>query len=285
MKLKFWYIDVFSAQRFKGNPAAVFFESDDLEPQIMARIANELNLSETVFLQKSSLADYKVRIFTPKVELPFAGHPTIAANFAYRNFYNINKEILTQECGVGLIEVKKKDEIYFVTQKDPQFMPLTHSRSQMAQMLGISLEEIMHYEMEKISTGIWWAVVMLRNQDSVSSVKADHEKIIEFSKKENVVGLQVFAKNSVGDAGIHIRTFAPLVGVFEDPSCGSGNGCVAAYIAKNGILEKSNYVASQGKELGRESRLFVGFDKAEDVIKNIRVGGEAVRVLEGEIEI
>lgn len=288
MKLNFWYVDVFSSERFKGNPAAVFFEADNLDEKIMAKIANELNLSETVFLQKKSdeEANYKARIFTPKTELPFAGHPTIAAAFSYKNFYNISDNEMVQECGAGLIKIDKKDSVYFVTQKDPEFKNLSCDKEMASIMLGISSGKISDLPIMKISTGIYWGVIMFDSSDSVSEVKPDYERIISFCNKEQLVGLQVFSKSKDNKTDIHVRTFAPIVGVFEDPSCGSGNGCIASYIAKYNILpNKTNYIASQGKELGRESTIYASFTKNNDKISQIKIGGNAVKVLEGSIEI
>lgn len=287
MKLNFWYVDVFSSERFKGNPAAVFFEADGLDEKIMAKIANELNLPETVFLQKNSdgKANYKARIFTPKTELPFAGHPTIAAAFSYKSFYNISDNHLVQECGAGLISVNKKDSICFVTQKDPEFLNLPYDKEFVAGMLGIKADQIVDFPLLKISTGIYWAVVMLNSSEVLSEVKPDQEKISEFSSENQLVGLQVFAKNNSAGADIRVRTFAPIVGVYEDPSCGSGNGCIASYIAKHDILNKASYVASQGRELGRESMIYVSFKKDNEKIGQIQVGGNAVKVLEGSMEI
>lgn len=286
MKLKFWYIDVFSSEKFKGNPAAVFFEAEGLDEKIMQKIANELNISETVFLLKSNndKADYRARIFTPKAELPFAGHPTIAASLAYKEFYKIKTEKLVQECGVGLIEIEKKDAVFFVKQNDPQFKIVSLSKELAAEMLGISSHEICDLPVMKISTGIWWGVFALTASDVVTRVRPNYEKIINFSAAENIVGIQIFAKTSK-DVDIHVRTFAPIVGVFEDPACGSGNGCVASYIAKNNLLDKSNYVVTQGSEVGREGRVYASFEKFGDEIKNIKIGGEAIKVLEGNIEI
>ncbi len=287
MKLNFWYIDVFSNQRFKGNPAAVFFDADGLDEKIMAQIANELNLSETVFLLKPTdkTATYKARIFTPKTELPFAGHPTIAASFAYKSFHNFAGDKLIQECGAGLIKIKKDNEIFFVTQKDPDFTELHYGKKEIAEMVALEEKDIADFQIEKISTGIPWAVIMLNSSKAVGNANPNHEKILNFSKKENLVGLQIFAKNDDAKADIHIRTFCPIVGVYEDPACGSGNGCVASYIAKHSILEKSNYIASQGRELGRESAIYASFEKINGKIQNIKIGGGAVKVLEGTINV
>jgi PhzF family phenazine biosynthesis protein len=285
MKLKFWYIDVFTAKKFSGNPAAVFFESDGLDEKIMQKIANELNISETVFLQKTSKkADYKARIFTPKRELPFAGHPTIAASFAFKKFYGISKEKLIQECGAGLIEIEQKDSVFFVRQNDPQFAEISLSKKAAAEMFGVSVDEVSDLSFMKISTGIWWGVFMLNSSKAVSRAAPNYEQIIKLSQKENLVGVQIFAKTKENPE-IHVRTFAPICGVFEDPVCGSGNGCVASYIAKNNLLEKSNYIVTQGSEVGREGRVYASFEKVGEEIKNIKIGGEAIKVLEGEIEI
>lgn len=285
MKLKFWYIDVFTAKKFSGNPAAVFFESDGLDEKIMQKIANELNISETVFLQKTSQkADYKARIFTPKRELPFAGHPTIAASFAFKKFYGISKEKLIQECGAGLIEIEQKNSVFFVRQNDPQFVEISLSKKAAAEMFGVSEDEVSDLSFMKISTGIWWGVFMLNSSKAVSSAAPNYEQIIKLSQKENLVGVQIFAKTKENPE-IHVRTFAPICGVFEDPVCGSGNGCVASYIAKNNLLKQSEYVVTQGSEIGREGRVYASFEKIAGEVKNIKIGGEAIKVLEGEIEI
>lgn len=285
MKLKFWYIDVFTAEKFKGNPAAVFFESDGLDEKIMQKIANELNISETVFLQKTDKeADYKARIFTPKRELPFAGHPTIAACFAFKEFYKISKERIIQECGAGLIEIKQKDSVIFVKQNDPQFAEISLSKKEISEMFAITENEIADSPVMKISTGIWWGIINLTSSEAVSRVSPNQEKIINLSQKENLVGVQVFAKTNEKPE-IHLRTFAPICGVFEDPVCGSGNGCVASYIAKFDLLSQKNYRVKQGGEIGREGSVYAAFDKIGGVVRNIVIGGEAVKVLQGEIEV
>lgn len=268
----------------RRNLAAVFFESDGVDDKIMQKIANELNISETVFLQKSSKADYKARIFTPKRELPFAGHPTIAAAFAFKKFYGISKEKLIQECGAGLIEIAQKNSALFVHQNDPQFGEISLSKKEAAEMFGILESDFSDLKFLKISTGIWWGVFHLTSSDAVSRTSPNFEQIIKLSQKENLVGVQVFAKTEKNPE-IHVRTFAPICGVFEDPVCGSGNGCIASFIAKNNLLINSNYVATQGKEIGREGAVYAGFERIGDEIKNIKIGGEAIKVLEGEIEI
>lgn len=235
-------------------------------------------------MQKSNNADYKARIFTPKREIPFAGHPTIAASFAFKNFYGISKEKVIQECGVGLIEIEQKNSVHFVHQNDPQFEKISLDKKSISEMLGIAENEISDLPVMKISTGIWWGVFYLNSSEAVSRVSPNYEKIIQLSQKENLVGIQVFAKTNKSPE-IHLRTFAPICGVFEDPVCGSGNGCVASYIAKNNLLEKSNYIATQGKEVGREGRIYASFEKIGSEVRNIIIGGEAIKILEGEIEI
>jgi len=286
MKLKFWYIDVFSSEKFKGNPAAVFFEADNVSSETMQKIANELNLSETVFLQQpqSSKADYKARIFTPKKELPFAGHPTIAAAFAFKKFYGNSAEKLLQECGAGLIEITQQNSVLTVKQNDPEFGEILLSKKEAALMFGVAESDISSTNFMKIYTGIWWGVFYLASSEAVSCATPNYQKIIELSQKENLVGVQIFAKtNKVPE--IHLRTFAPICGVYEDPVCGSGNGCVASYIAKHNILTNSSYTVSQGKEVGREGRVYASFNRDKDIITNIKIGGEAVKVLEGSLEI
>lgn len=289
MKLKYYHIDVFSDKKFGGNPAAVFYDCEELQDGIMQKIAAELNLSETVFIQKSEnqKADYKAKIFTPQKELPFAGHPTIAAASVFKNLFAQEKTKFIQDCGTGLIEINEKDSIFFVKQNDPIFRDIDLTKQQISEIFSLELSDISSHQAQIISTGIPWLTIELNDEKALKKATPDHKKIIEISQIEEIVGAQIFTKinqEQKSSAEIKVRTFAPIYGVYEDPACGSGNGCVASFIAKYDVLSKNHYQASQGEEVKRPSQIFASFEKIGQKVQNIMIGGRVVKMIEGIIE-
>jgi PhzF family phenazine biosynthesis protein len=286
--LNYWHIDVFADKPFRGNPAAVFFDIDENQGELMQNIAKELNLSETVFLLKPTInhADYRVRIFTPNSEVPFAGHPTIAACFAYSKKNQLTQSKFVQECQAGLIpisiESKNELEIFTMQQKNPFYEDTLITRTQIAEMLGLCDTDLAATPAEKVSTGLPWLVVSLKSIEALGRIIPNIPLIIKYSEIYQVAGINVFALSHSTEVDVRVRTFAPKVGVFEDPTCGSGNGCVAAYIAKYDLISKSEYTAEQGIEMGRGGKVYLRYHKVNNST-SIFVGGAAVKVIEGTL--
>lgn len=259
----------------------------------MQQIAREMNLSETVFLLEPTMpeADYRVRIFTPRSELPFAGHPTIAAAHAVleRCAHEAGTTLLRQECGIGIVPVEvlrsPSGTLLRMTQAAPDFRPAALARETVAQMLGCTPADLVDRPFEIVSTGVPWLVVELHRFGTISALNPDPGLIARECKVLRAAGLTVFVeRGTAGPARIRVRTFAPGEGVTEDPVCGSGNGSVAAFIArhKHPAESSGHHVAEQGIEIGRDGVVHASWERSDDSLR-IRIAGEAVVVARGQL--
>ena len=280
--LAFQQVDVFTAVPFKGNPVAVVLDGDTLSSAQMQSIAAWTNLSETTFVctPTDQRADYRLRIFTPKRELPFAGHPTIGSAHAVLR-HGLKPRVagtLVQECAKGLVDIKIDGERLFLALPEPHFRePTPQQVAAVAEGLGVMTTQIQRAAI--IDVGPEWFTVQLTSGDVVSALAPDMGKLATLSPI-GMTGVNVFGLYSRGgSADIEVRSFAPGEGVPEDPVCGSGNGCVAALVRRDGVLKTPTYVASQGRCLGRDGQVTVEFDGT-----TIWLGGQAVTCVEGVLQ-
>lgn len=297
MRLKrLWQVDAFADRIYRGNPCAVVFDAADLTKDEMQTIAAEMNLAETVFLLPPTVAgaDYRVRIFTPRSELPFAGHPTISAAFSvYESLkaagFGPLPDVLRQECGVGIIPVAVVQNgtgtEFVMTQAKPEFRALSFEREQVATALGCSADDLLDPPAEAASTGIWWMFARLGSAAAVAGARPDMAAISALCREIGITGLGAYSIGATAsDCDVKLRCFAPDEGVPEDPVTGSANGCLAALLARNGTLGPApfSYRAEQGTELGRDGRVSVTVDAAGTGPK---IGGRVVRVMTAELEV
>jgi PhzF family phenazine biosynthesis protein len=280
--LAFQQVDVFTAVRFKGNPVAVVLDGDAVSSAEMQAIAAWTNLSETTFVcaPTDPRADYRLRIFTPKSELPFAGHPTIGSAHAVlrRGCKPQTAGRLVQECGKGLVDIKIDGERLLLALPEPRFREPTPSQvAAVADGLGVVTAGIQRAAI--IDVGPVWFTVQLASGDAVSALAPDMGKLAALNPT-GITGVNVFGLYPGGvSTDLEVRSFAPGDGIPEDPVCGSGNGCVAALIRRDGVLEARTYVASQGRCLGRDGQVTVQFDAS-----TIWLGGHAVTCVEGFLQ-
>jgi PhzF family phenazine biosynthesis protein len=279
--LKFKQVDVFTDKPFLGNPVAVVIGAEDLDTAAMQRIACWTNLSETTFLLKSGIGDYRLRIFTPASELPFAGHPTIGSAHAVLQggLRPRTPGSLVQECGKGLIPLRVEGERLFFELPEPAFHDIPAEQlAALAGSLGISPREVAAGAL--IDVGPVWLTLQLSGADAVRRLRPDQARIAAATPR-GVVGVTVFGlEPQGGEAQLEVRSFAPAQGVAEDPVCGSGNGCVAALVRREGLVDGNSYVARQGRCMGRDGRVEILFDEAD----KIWVGGRSVTCIEGTLE-
>lgn len=296
MTVEFVQVDAFTHSPLYGNPAAVVFDADDIPARTMQRIAREMNLSETVFLLRPTHpeADYRVRIFTPMSELPFAGHPTVAAAHALlaRCPELANATLLRQECGIGLVPVEvlpaaSGGKLLRMTQGAPGWRDAGLPRDTLAAMLGCAASDLADTPCEVVSTGVPWLVVELSRLETISALNPDQGLIARECKRLKAAGVTVFAERGQdGPVRLRVRTFAPGEGVPEDPVCGSGNGSVAAFIArhKHAGDTSGSYVAEQGIELGRDGEVHASWERNGEALI-VRIGGEAAIVASGRLHL
>jgi len=267
--VKFKQVDVFTDKPFLGNPVAVVIGAEGLDTAAMQRIAGWTNLSETTFLLKSQIADYKLRIFSPRHELPFAGHPTIgSAHAALESGFVSRKQKLVQECGAGLIELAvEHDGTIFLKGPPPKVQPME------AKIPSIPL--LPGSKVIKVDVGPVWVIGEMADARALAALKPDMTALAEWSLSLGISGATVFAASGDSSSAIHVRSFAPAHGIPEDPVCGSGNLSVAVYV-KNRFGE--HYVARQGMQLGRDGRVSVRVAK-----DHLEIGGHAVTCVEGTL--
>lgn len=283
-RVAFQQVDVFTAVPFKGNPVAVILEGGALSTAQMQTIAGWTNLSETTFVcpPADPAADYRLRIFTPRAEIPFAGHPTIGSAHALLRHGLVPKRAghLVQECGKGLVQLRVDGERLFLALPTPAFRdPDESQRAEAAAALGVAATQIQRAAI--VDVGPVWFTVQLRDGAAVAKLEPDMAAISALTR-EPVTGLNVFGFYANGEpAAVEVRSFAPAHGVPEDPVCGSGNGCVAALIQRERLLGRSSYVASQGRCMDRDGRVEVRF--ADD--GTIWLGGHAVTCIDGTLTV
>jgi PhzF family phenazine biosynthesis protein len=279
----FRQVDVFTAVPFKGNPVAVVLDAGHLSAGQMQAIANWTNLSETTFVcpPEDTRADYRLRIFTPRSELRFAGHPTIGSAHAILR-HGIKPKTagrLTQECGAGLVSIRIDGTRLFLMLPKPALREISPSESELvAKALGITIDQLCARAI--VDVGISWLTLQLRDATAVRSLRPDMVQISEATPR-GVAGITVFGLNhpDTSQTQIEVRSFAPTEGVPEDPVCGSGNGCVAALVRREHLLSGAGYVASQGGCVGRDGRVEIQFDDTG----TIWLGGNAVTCVEGTL--
>jgi PhzF family phenazine biosynthesis protein len=286
VKRRFKQVDAFSAEPLKGNPVAVVFDADGMTDAQMQELAAWTNLSETTFFQAPAdpAADYRLRIFYPRGELPFAGHPTIGSAHAALEAGMLSKREFVMECGAGLlplrVEGEGRDRTIFVKAPESKFThEFSSSVDAISGVLGATI--VGDPPPAALDNGPVW--IFCRMESSViTGLTPDMTATERLSRNLGVEGFAVFALVNGADHRVHIRVFGPAAGVPEDPVTGSANASLAAYMARYGLLAQTGheYVSSQGRELGRDGRVHVRVLNDEG---RAEIGGQAVTVIDGEI--
>jgi PhzF family phenazine biosynthesis protein len=283
VKRVFRQVDVFTTVPYMGNPVAVVLDGAGLTTAQMQHFAHWTNLSETTFVLPPSAvgADYKVRIFTPTLELPFAGHPTLGTCHAWLASGNTPKrpDVIVQECAAGLINLRQTaDGFAFAAPPLVRSGPVDEAEvRRLADILRIDRSQII--DAAWADNGPGWVAVMLDSVETLLAVKpaySDYDIGLVALPKVGAV-----AQQTDGDIAIEVRAFFPKDGaVIEDPVTGSLNAALAQWLLGSGRLT-SPYVAAQGRVLGRAGRIHVN----QDADGTIWVGGGTVTCIEGHVEV
>jgi PhzF family phenazine biosynthesis protein len=271
----FHQVDVFTAQPLRGNPLAVVLGADALSTEQMAAFANWTNLSETTFILKPTIssADYRVRIFTPSAELPFAGHPTLGSCHVWLTAGGKPREAeIIQQCDAGLIRIRRDGRrLAFAAP------PLRRSGPLEARMLA-KIAKVLRLPPAAILRGSWadngpgWAAIMLGSRDELLALKPD------FSAMSGL-NLGVIAPAVGEEFQFEVRAFVPEVGVPEDPVTGSLNAALAQWFFAAGLAPAESYLVAQGTILGRAGRVHISRLGAD-----IWVGGDIVTCITGTLK-
>ena len=287
--LQFKQVDVFTQKPFSGNPVAVVIGAENLPAEAMQRIARWTNLSETTFVlpPSSEQADYRLRIFTPKQELPFAGHPTVGSAHAVMesDFAAPRGGKLRQECLAGLIELTVEDtgtgkRIFLQTPQAKISRLAENHHRRLAGGLGAAGD--LRPSPLRVDVGVVWLVANLGNAGEVAKLEPDLHALLELSLETQAAGVTVFGRSDDGHSALHVRSFAPALGVPEDPVCGSGNASVAAFLLHTGMLSDIGfrYIARQGMQVSRDGEVAVRIDGT-----SIQIGGHAVTCVGGSLRV
>ena len=286
----FKQVDVFTDRPFFGNPVAVVLEADDIASEEMQRIARWTNLSETTFVLRPTAAgaDYRLRIFTPTGELPFAGHPTVgSAHAVIESGLVPPKPQLTQECRAGLLPlaITGRDDQRQISVQVPT-PKIVRDGAPDPRALSTALGGAVSDNVAPlvVDVGPVWLVALADDVETVRRLAPDMGKLAALSRELRITGVTVFSLSDGDGAAVHVRSFAPAAGVPEDPVCGSGNACVAAFLAHAGLLKQvgASYSASQGTEIGRDGHVQV---QVQDDGRQVSIGGQAVTVVEGTLRV
>jgi len=302
MELRFHTLDVFTDRPFGGNPLGVFPDAAHLPTELMQRIASEMNLSETVFLgpPESAEGDARVRIFTPRVEVPFAGHPTVGTAIhiarALPDAPEEGEVMLVLEENVGAVPVtvrfSRGEPVFarFTTALLPEHRPSPHAPMELAAMLGLDPAEVAPhgFRPEMVSCGLPYYVIPVTSAEAVSRSFLDltlWRRLLADGWAHHVYVVSL--NGTERDVDVRVRMFAPGSGVHEDPATGSAAAALGGYLSNlDGRADASlSWTVEQGVEMGRPSRLYVEADRAGGATTAVRVGGGAVPVSRGSMTI
>lgn len=278
-KRAFKQVDVFTSVPLMGNPVAVILDAEGLSTETMQAMANWTNLSETTFVTPATdpAADYAVRIFTPRSELPFAGHPTLGTAHAVieAGLAAFNDGKIVQQCAVGLVEVSQSGT--GLSFRLPRY---AFENAPDADCLVVALGDgAIVGNPQIVDVGPRWVIAELASVAVLEALSPDLASLANYDRKHHTTGLTVYAVGP--DQSLMVRSFAPADGVAEDPVCGSGNAAVAAFRLQLGqIATDSSYAVSQGRQVGRDGKV-----KVRIVGDAIHVGGNCVTVMKGSVRL
>jgi trans-2,3-dihydro-3-hydroxyanthranilate isomerase len=303
--LRFVQVDVFTDTPFCGNPLAVILDGRELTGEQMQAIAREMNLSETTFILPSTdaAAQLKVRIFTPRLELPFAGHPVVGTSYvlATEGLIPCTDGVfeVRLELGVGVlpVDIACVDGLVTqvtMTQRAPQFLAILPPAdvTQLAGGLGLDPLDITDtgLPVQLVSTGLPQLMIPVRSLAAIQAIRLEFGPLHAICERYETHSLYAFTRETISrSADVHSRLFAPLAGVIEDPATGSASGALGAYLVHHRVVGGEVPVVhlenEQGYELGRPSRIFVEVSRHGSTISRVRVGGRVVKVIDGTISV
>lgn len=286
---RYLQLDVFADRPGAGNPLGVVFDASGMESDAMQAYAAWANLSETIFFlpPASADADYRVRIFTPCQELPFAGHPSVGAAWAALDsgLAQGKDGVLVQECAAGLLPVRieQRGATRLVHVRAPQAREVATGNAH-AEALASALRGV---RSGKLAPALWnngpnWWLVELADAAAVRDMRPDLPAIAALTTASGAVGLAVFGRAEGLDHELAVRAYCPADGIAEDPVTGSANASIAALLHHAGALPGTGgrYIASQGRELGRDGRVEVQVDGGNQVW----IGGQVQAVIRGSVD-
>jgi trans-2,3-dihydro-3-hydroxyanthranilate isomerase len=301
-KIEIKQIDAFTETPFQGNPAGVVLRAEGLDSRQMQKIAKEMNLSETAFVVKRwNRQLFGIRFFTPEKEVNLCGHATIATFYALAKTGEIQPSTpygeVFQKTKAGHLAVKiffeqGNPRMILMGQAKPRFQPVQINPRVFSKMLGIetSALDLQRSPIEKAFTGLWHLIVPIKSRKSIDLARPNYLELRELNKSLDVTTTHLFTLNSGRkEITAYTRDFAPAAGVDEDPVTGTANGALGAYLVKKRVVPLTfpevKMTFEQGNRLRRKGILTIQVSHRDGKVSEVWVGGEAVTVLEGTIQI
>jgi trans-2,3-dihydro-3-hydroxyanthranilate isomerase len=289
-RLQIVQIDVFADRRLAGNSLAVCLDGRGLSTEQMQAIAKETNLSETTFVlpgdaEAERNQATRVRIFTVQEELPFAGHPTLGTAFVLRGSSSAAE--IRLQLNVGTVPVRFEETpgrapFGEMTQKDPEFL-LQHDPSEVAKAIGLPMDQLdTTLPVETVSTGLPFTVTPIRKLAVLESLRIDPLRSSDYLERTGGRFFYFVCRETANPA-TRLRARMLFYGG-EDPATGSAAGCAAAWMVAHNVAQpEERALIEQGVEMKRPSRIFVRTSKSDNRVVNVRVGGNAIEIMRGEM--
>ena len=297
-KTPFILVDVFTSRPFGGNQLAVFTDAAALSPSEMQELAHEMNFSESTFVMPpDSSGARRVRIFTPKHEMPMAGHPTVGTTWvlATRGEIALDSASVdaTLHLGIGPVTVTVestggKPDFVWMAHREPEFGAKRDDRKRIAETLGITAADVRDdLPIQVVSTGFPFVFVPIRSLDALAKCAPNAPALAAlFKQGEPILPIYTFVANDSGEFAPRSRMFAPHDGVAEDPATGSAAAPFGAYAFIYKLIDsapKVSFLIQQGVEMGRPSEILVQVARKESGAFAIRIGGRCAIVGEGSM--
>jgi len=287
---RFVQLDVFTNRPLEGNQLAVVADARGLSDDEMQKLARETNLSETTFILPRDEAierqeGHKVRIFTVNEELPFAGHPTLGTAWYLRQHAAADEIVLDLKIGKIPVRFEQRNGGLFgeMRQAEPQFEHV-HSHAEVAKVLGVGIGELDdNLPIQTVSTGMPFTIVPFRSLSTLQNLRVSWHQIAPYLAAENRHGFFYFVSRETvaPKSTLHARM---ILYNGEDPATGSAAGCCTAWAVKYGVLiSEQQGLIEQGIEARRPSWIYIVAAKSGDMVTNVRVGGNVVQVIDGEV--
>ena len=291
MKKECLFVDVFTDAPYAGNQLAVFSDTKGITDEMMQKLANEINYSETTFISASSdgKADFDMRIFTATRELPFAGHPTLGTAFCIMELLDVwqkPRDVLRLKTKVGVIPLRKENDGIWMTQNEPEFFDQYTDKKEIAQLVGLSVEDFSDtLPIEEVSTGNTVLIIPVKTLHAMRRAEGHVNNMKRFFARRGVGPYLFSFETTEPTSHVHTRFFAPHLGIMEDPATGSAAGPLAGYLLKHGVFGGSfDIVNEQGIEMGRPSKIRMRGSEKNNIY-TVEIGGTCVYVGKGMFEI
>lgn len=289
-RFAFAQLDVFTDRAFGGNQLAVFTDARGLSTQEMQTLAREMNFAESTFVFPAETPDTvaRVRIFTPAIEMPMAGHPTVGTTWwlAHSGALTVDSTHLGLNIGPVKVDLEREADgrlrFVWMTHRLPEFGPVRHDRDVVAAALGVSASDLRDdLPLQEVSTGVPFLYVPFVSVEALGRARVNTAALADLWPEREPRMVYLFTQH--GD-GLRARMFAPHVAdIPEDPATGAAAGPMAAYAVHYGLQSDGSFIIDQGVEMGRPSRIHVLARRVGGAFVEVKIGGQAVVVGQGQI--